>query len=1146
MTGKLNFSGSTTDSFPSLAGQCLNPPRRNNLSGRLLRVFNETGYDARGRKAVADAACMLGSGFAGESASKSKNTSARYFILLILCLVFSANMFSQTTIRGKVLDEAGEPVTGATVQVKSTTDGAITDLDGNFSISTSRKFPLSIVANYLGYIPFETVVNDARNSVSITLRENVASLDEVVVTAGGLFRARREQGYATVKITDEELSAGKSPTLAAGLTAKIPGLQVNAITSGVNPNYRLVLRGNRSINGNNQALIVVDNAIVSNEFLNNINPNDIDNIQVLNGASGSALYGSEASNGVLLVTTKAGQKGAKPQIKVSHTTTLESVSFFPKLQNRFGQGSTSYAAVFDPVENQQFGPAFDGTLRDLGYPLVDGSQQQVIYSPSDKGRNSFWETGVQNQSDISLSFGNENVTSYVSAQYFDATGTTPGDKYNRVIVRFNNNQKLLKNLNLAYSASYTENNYDISNYTSGIYDRLIQTSANVPVTDYKDWKNNKYANPEGWYNPWYPNPYWTADNYRAERKDAYVTGKIDLKWNILPWLHVLYRASLANRYFETHEHSPGFQYSDYARTVMGKSNPTGYVMEVQRNRYRLNQDAQLGMNKTFADFSVNATLGWSYFNDYRKSMTMEASGLLISDLFNINNRLNDVNTPASNTEYLSSAVTGAYPNHILRQRNYGIWLDAVFGYKNYLFLHLSGRDDKTSLLAPENREYFYPAADVSFIATDAIEALKDHSALDYLKLRAGLSRVGNVNIDPYDINPVYSATTGFSTGTNFRAATTLVNNLKPEITTGWEVGAEFRLFKSLADVQFTYYHSSTVGQTINASVARATGYHDMLINTGEVTNDGIETSVRFNPIRTKDLNLSVGINYTHNKNMLVHLYGSAEEGTEILRIGVNGSGVVYAIKGYEINQIYTSDYNRVPAYKDEKQTIPNDPKMVGKVIVNPLTGYPSRAAESAILGNTSPRDRIGIDFNVRWKNFTVSSVFEFRGGYYAINTSMGSSLDFAGASARSAYYNRERFVMPNSVIQTGTDANGYPTYADNTNITVSDGIYTFWTSATYNRSGAYSNYVYSGNYWKWRELAISYQVPKTFLSKFTAGYVQDVTLSAQGRNLLLFLPASNEFTDPDFSANENNAVGVTTLSTSPPTRYFGGTISVTF
>ena len=267
--------------------------------------------------------------------------SLSLFLFLSLLFTLPANVQAQTsaTIRGKIVDENAEPLLGASVLVKGGTQGTVTDLEGNFSLLVSQAFPLTLVINYLGYTTREVVAYEAGAPLTVTLREDVRTLDEVVVTAGGIFRARREQGYSTVKVTDAELSAGKSPTLAGGLSAKIPGLQINAISSGVNPNYRLILRGNRSITGNNEALIVVDNAIVQNDFLNSINPQDIDNIQVLNGAAGSALYGSEASNGVLLVTTKTGTKG-RPQIKVSHTTTLEQISFFPKLQERFGQGAT--------------------------------------------------------------------------------------------------------------------------------------------------------------------------------------------------------------------------------------------------------------------------------------------------------------------------------------------------------------------------------------------------------------------------------------------------------------------------------------------------------------------------------------------------------------------------------------------------------------------------------------------------------------------------------------------------------------------------------------------------------------------------------------------------------------------------------------
>ncbi|KAA6325232.1 TonB-dependent receptor SusC, partial [termite gut metagenome] len=1029
----------------------------------------------------------------------------RYLNVFFLLLAFSVSAFTQaqTTISGKVLDEGGESIIGASVSVKSGVQGAVTDINGKFSFTVSR-VPVSLVVNYLGYKSQEVEVYDAKATLVITLQEKVNSLDEVVVAAGGIFRARREQGYTTAKVTDTELVAGKAPTLAGGLTAKIPGLQVNAISSGVNPTYRLVLRGNRSITGNNQALIVVDNAIVSSDFLNSINPSDIDNIQVLNGAAGSALYGSEASNGVLLVTTKVGTKG-KPQIKVSHTTTLEQISFFPKMQERFGQGSTVNAQEFDPIENQQYGPAFDGSKRELGYPLEDGTQQYATYSPrKNDGRNAFWETGVQNLTDVSISLGNDNITSFVSAQYLDATGTTPGDKFNKISLRLNNTQKVLENLSLNYNISYVENNYDITNYTSGVYDRLNQISANIPVTTYKDWKNDIWSTREGWYNPWYPNPYWTADNYRENTKDTYLTGKVELKYNIASWLSVLYRASLSNRYYQTQQHGPKTTLSDYYLNVQTKGNTPGYIFDRMYNKYRLNQDFQLAANKNVGNFSINATLGLAHVNNSAKSETVAATGLVIEDLYNIGNRLADPNIPTSSGDVSATmASIPSNPNTIIHSRNYGAWGDFVFGYKSYLFLHMSGRNDWTSLLSEANRSYFYPSVDASFIATDAIDALKENLVLDYLKIRAAWSKVGNVNISPYSLAPTYSSTTGYSNGTYFREGSRLVLDLKPEITTGWEVGTEFRLFKNLAEVQFSYYHTSTTGQAIQATIANSSGYSSLLLNAGEVTNDGIEASLRLNPIRTKDWDLHVGVNFTYNKNLLKELYPGLSQ------LGVNGSGTIFAMEGEEINQIYVADYLRVEEI-DPITKLPNPKELVGKVIVNPLTGYPSRASESKKLGNTTPKYRSGLDLNLRYKHFTLSTVFEYRGGYYFVAQSVGSGMDFSGSSARSTYYNRERFVFPNSVIDLGTNDNH--NYVENNNITISDGGAGFWTNSTYNR-GTYSNYTYKGDYWKWRELAISYEVPASFIRNLTNNTVQGITISAQGRNLFLWVPKSNEFTD---------------------------------
>jgi TonB-linked SusC/RagA family outer membrane protein len=1033
--------------------------------------------------------------------------------ILILLFVFSFAARSQTVVSGQILDELASGVIGATIIVKGGQEGAVTNMDGNFSFTVSRPLPVTLEVSYIGYKKQEIVLSrPAQIPLRIVLEEDVNTLDEVVVSAGGIFRSRREQGYTTTKVTAGELTASRPATVGAGLTGKVPGLQINAQSGGVNPNYRLVLRGNRSLTGNNTALIVVDNSVVSGEVLNSLNPEDIDDIQVLTGAAGATLYGSEASNGVLLITTKKGRSFGKPEVKVSHTVNLQQINFFPQLQQRFGQGALSDGQHYDPIENQQYGPAFDGSIRPLGYPLENGEQQTTTYAVKEgNGRNDFWDTGLQNQTDLSVSFGNEKATSFLSAQYLDASGTTPGDKFNRVSVRLNNTLSPIKGLDISYTANYVENNYDVTNATSTIYSQLTQISANIPVTDYKDWENNPWATPDGWYNPWYRNPYFTADTYRTNRKDAYLTGKAEVKYEIAPWLYVLYRAALSNRNDEYKKIEPKFTLSDYSLSVQTKTNLQGRVEDGFVRRSRFNQDFHIGLSHTIAEnFSLHLILGASNSNNTYKSLSAYASGLVIPNLYNISNRSGQPYPTEENTHY----------------RNYGVWGDFTAGYKQFLFLHLTARNDWTSLLSAENRSYFYPSADLSFVPTDAFGALEDHPVVDFLKLRAAISRTGNVNINPYQLDPTFESVTGYSNGTYYSKNSRLVSqSLKPEITSGWEVGTDFRLFDELVDAQVNYYYTSTTGQAILASVARSTGFRDYLVNVGEVTNKGLEVSAHYSPLRNADWLITLGGNYTHNTNLLAEM----PEGME--RVSINGSTAIFADLGKEVNQIIVTDYKRVTEGPYE-----------GKIIVDRNTGYPSISTQSINAGNTTPKHRLGLDLNVKWKDFTLTTLFEYRGGYYALAQNLGGSLDFSGASSRTAFYNRDRFVFPNSVYEDPTTHQ----YVENADVTIADGGAGFWSMGSYNRN-VHRNYVYAADYWKWREIALSYQLPQSLIRKIPG--IAHASVSLQARNLFLWTSKSNEYTDPDYSSSErveDNATGVSTMGQTPPTRYFGGTISLTF
>jgi TonB-linked SusC/RagA family outer membrane protein len=1045
----------------------------------------------------------------------------RHLYALFVLLAFSSAAYGQTAVSGKVLDEYSEPLIGASVSVAGTTDGTVTDVDGSFRFTTARALPFALKISYVGYE--EQTVQYSGRPVQVILKENVEALDEVVVTAGGIFRSRREQGYTATRVTAEELTASKPTSIGAGLAGKVAGLQVNAISSGVDPTFRLVLRGNRSLTGNNTALVVVDNTVVGSELLGSLNPEDIEDIQVLTGAAGATLYGAEASNGVLLITTKKGKVG-KPEIKVSHTLNMENVNFFPKLQQRFGQGAIQDGQHYDKVENQQYGPAFDGALRELGYPLEDGLQQYTTYDVKEgNGRNDFWETGIQNKTDLSVSFGTEKSTSFISAQYLSGTSTTPGDEYSRISIRLNNSIKPLDNLDINYTASYTENNYDITSATSTVYSRLTQISANIPVTDYKDWENNVWATREGWYNPWYPNPYWTADNYRRDQKNTYMTGRVEAKYQIAPWVYVLYRIGLSNNFTERKDMTSKSTLADYYLTAHGKGNVAGAVDDRMERKSKLNQDVHLGFNRKVWEDQINLNLILGASNSYNTTKYIEtrAQGLVIPGLYNISNRSIDPDRLwEENTAY----------------RNYGIWGDFVAGYQNYLFLHVTGRNDWTSLLARENRSYFYPSADVSFVPTDALETLKESDALDFLKLRFALSKTGNVNIKPYQLSPTFSSVTGYSSGTFYSKSDRLISeSLQPEITKGWEFGADFRLLDERIDGQINYYQTSTTGQAILATVARSSGFNRYLLNVGEVTNKGIEANIHVTPLRTNDWQITAGGNYTYNKNLLTDM----PEGMETVGIRTNTTDLgtteyIFAIEGMEVNQIVAVGYNRV--------SNENSP-YYGRVIVNPVTGYPSLATNAQPQGNTTPKHRLGLDLKIKWKDFALSTLFEYRGDYYALAYDMGRSLDFSGASARTAYYNRDRFVFPNSVYE---DSSNPGTYVENTNITIADGGAGFWTMANYNR-GAYANYAYRADYWKWREIALVYTLPRSVVNKIPG--IAGGSIALQGRNLFLWTAKANEYTDPDYSQTttaDDNELGISSLGQTPPSRTFGATISLTF
>lgn len=1048
----------------------------------------------------------------------------RYFLLLLMCAITSVAAFAQNvSIKGKVVDKNGAPVAGAAVHVKGKQGGAGADEGGRFAVQAAPGDVLIVTA--VNFKDTEVKVRSEVTPLLVTLDDAVSLMEEVIVTAGGIKTKRKEVGTATTVIKGDVLTTGKSTTIAGGLQGKVAGLQISGTGGGVNPSYRLVLRGQRSLTGNNQALVVLDNVIVPTSVLGNLNPEDVENVTVLNGAGAAALYGSQASNGAMIVTTRKGRNGFT-NVRVSNTVTAEQVAFFPKLQSQFGSGGSAYGydengdGIFAGIENQSYGPRYDGSTKALGDPLEDGSQLYAVYA-SNNSRKEFWNTGVTNQTDFSVTSGDAVSTFYVSGQYATATGTTPGDKYNRANIRVNGTRKIGNRINVTYSTAYTQNRYDITTQTSSMYNNLLNMPSWIPITRFKNWRTDKFANPNGFYNPWYQNPYFTIDNNRSKQRNDYLIANVEVKFTPFDGLDLVARQGIATRNYSNKNTTGAFDYTTYAEDQSGgsKSDIAASVSDGSSYTSELLSDAFAQYHKKLStDFDLNAIGGMQWRQDQAKQVNVSASGLVIPDYYNVNA---GVGTPGASEANFLARQMGAYG-------------DIRLGYKGYLFLHATGRNDWVSILEASNRSFFYPAVDLSFVASDAIDAVRTSKTISYLKLRAGWSKVGQVNLGnsgdfgAYYLLPTYSQANGYPYGNQagYTVGNSLVaSGLRPEITKGYEVGFDLNLWKDRVVSTITYYSTNTTDQTVNTYISNTTGYSRLLLNSGKTSSSGLEATVHVTPVKTRDLDVTVGGNYTYLKNNVNSINASLPNLPLAYYSDNAGS---YAVEGKAFPVIMGYDYQRDPE---------------GHVIIDRTTGNPMKDDNIKILGNATPKHRLGLDATVTWKQFRFSLLFEYRGGYKVFNA-IGSTLDWSGTGIRTVAYNRKRFVFPNSVYE---DPNKPGTYIKNTNIQVPDGNGNsgFWTDDDLNM-GITSNYVTSGAFWKLREASITYNVP----AKLLAGtkFIKGASISVQGRNLFLWLAKDNLYTDPEYSdaGSDSNGIGLNGLGQTPPSRYFGGTVSFNF
>ncbi|UOE49672.1 SusC/RagA family TonB-linked outer membrane protein [Mucilaginibacter sp. SMC90] len=1048
-------------------------------------------------------------------------------LLVSLCLLVLSitQVFAQNrTITGTVTaKDDGQPIPGATVKIKGTTSGTQTGVNGKYSLSVPANATLSF--SFIGYETRDVTLG-ASDKIDVVLSTSAKQLSEVVVTAAlGIKRQKGELGYAATSLTSKDVNLAKPVNVINGLQGKVSGLNITTINSGVFEDVKINLRGIRSLLGNNSPLLLLDGVQVPISYISSLNPNDIDTYSILKGSSSAAIYGPDAVNGVIVITTKKGNVNGKPEVTLSNSTQFTSVSKFPAMQNEFGSGD--YGG-YVPYENWSWGPAFDGSTKEIGVPFDDGTPTQTIkYSALPNEKKNFFNTGSTVINDVSIRTG----ATYLGIQDANIKGIVPNDKNRRTGIYLNTTQDYGR-LKVTAGVNYKQYNYNVfdddamSTYNAnnnvglngGLMNLLFNIPADVPLTRYKNINTDPYAGYNGYFTNYGINPYFALDNWRLLGKREDMIASLELNLKATDWLNFTYRANLTSNTVTERHTSEGVTPNQMG-IDRGFTSVPQTLTERSYKYQQLFSQFFASFNKTFAqDFKVTAIVGTDLRQRDNRDTQVGTTSLVIPNLFDISQRTGN--------------LTGS--SDFTRDRLFSVYGSAGLSYKGWASVEVTGRNDQTSLLSSANNSFFYPGVSASVVLSEAIPALKNSNTLSYLKLRGAANKSGNISgISAYTLAATFSQTNGFPYGpvAGYTANDkTYDPNIKPEFVKSFEFGFESGFLKDRITLEATYFHQNNTNQIIPIQVSNSTGYTSYQINAASFINKGVELDLGLNPlVKIKDVAINFKANATYNDSRVNSVY----QGLDQLAIGgFTNFASNYAVVGAPAFVFKATDYLR-----DDQ----------GRVIVDANTGYPTADPNVKQFGRTMPLWTVGLSPSFRWKSLTLSATFEYKGGHYVYND-IGNAMAWTGVGAATATNHRERYVLPNSSI---ADPANPGKYIANTNVTLSN-VSDFYTGVY--RDVA-SNFITSADSWRLREISLSYDLPQSLLGK--QNVIKGLTIGVTARNLFLWVPKTNIYGDPDFTfssapsgsnfgVNTSNVSGVADSQINPATRTIGGNIVVKF
>jgi TonB-linked SusC/RagA family outer membrane protein len=1002
----------------------------------------------------------------------------RMFLILIVLFASFATTMAQMKVSGTVTDPDGSSIPGASIVQKGTTNGTTTDADGKFAITVSANAVLQI--SFVGMKPVEVALN-GKTVVNVKLESETVGLNEVVVTALGIQRDKKTLTYASQQVSGEEMLKARDQNFMNALSGKTAGLDIKTSSSGAGGSTKAVLRGNKSLVGLSEPLYVIDGIPMVNnkggqpgsyggtdggDGLSAINSDDIESINVLKGANASILYGSQGANGVVLITTKKGKEG-KVNVTISSSTMVESVNGLPEFQYSYGATGGS----------------------DYSWSKTKGNYASNYIKD-------FFQNGINTTNSISISGGNNKTTTYFSYSNVSASGVLPTNHYSKNNFSFNQstklfNDKLTISSNVMFSTEVSKNRPGAGYYNNpltGLYLFARERNFSDYETNYQVFDLTRNLNKMNWYSTEEKmnNPFWEINNNPKLNTSYRAIASLKLSWDVMKNLKFDVRGNI-----DYNDKTNDYRYAAAGNSV--SVSPNGSWSYSKYNDKSIYADGILSYNNKFGDLSLTALVGASYLHNVFNNGMSVANGtvsLMYPNVFSF-----------ANMPY--NIMFNQSINNVIKQ---GVFANAQLGYKEMLFLDISGRNDWASTLAlTGNQSYLYPALGLTAIVSQMV---KMPEVISFAKLRASSSKTSNEV--PYNVVNPWSSIGGAgipgAIGGINRPTQVPFKDLKPEEITGTELGAEMRFFKGRAGVEFTYYSDVSKNQFLTLAAPSGSGYTYYYVNAGEITNKGFELTVDAEPIRKTNLTWKSSVNLSQNKNKIVELIASNPD----YQVGGDDEGFAAVIKaGGSFNDVYI--------YKFAKDT-------EGRIILDPTSGVPTKAAKQEKVGNANPDFILGWNNTVNFKDFYVSALVNGKFGGVAFSKTE-AFLDSYGVSKRSADA-RDGGTMPINAVKGGVA------------VTSIDPV--VYYSAVGDRNRIMEPYIFKRTNIRLAQLVIGYNlnVQKMKLP------VKEASISLIGRNLFFFYKDAPY--DPETSMSTSNSMQSNEVFSMPATRTYGVNLKVTF